>query len=151
VRARPARLLLVGDGPERGAIEADVRRRGLADRVAFLDEQDGIAGLLRGCAALLLPSDSESFGLVALEALASGVPVVGSAVGGIPEVVRDGVTGFLLAPDDVAGMAARVVELLDPDRRAPMARAARADAVARFSPGPAVDRYEAIYRRVVGR
>jgi N-acetyl-alpha-D-glucosaminyl L-malate synthase BshA len=147
---RPALLLLVGQGPERPAVEAELRRRGLFDRAVLLDDQDRVEELVRECAAFLLPSDTESFGLAALEALASGVPVVASAVGGLPEVVRDGETGFLFAPDDAAGMAARVVALLDPDLRAAVGTRARADAVERFRSAPAIDRYEAVYARVLG-
>jgi glycosyltransferase involved in cell wall biosynthesis len=146
---RPARLLLIGDGPDRPAAEAQIAALGLTDRVRLVGEQDDVSALLRGCAAFLLPSERESFGLAALEALASGVPVVASAVGGLPEVVLDGETGFLCAPDDLEGMAARVGALLDdPGLRRTLGAAARADAVARFRLEPTVDRYEALYRRL---
>lgn len=152
VAARPALLLLVGEGPDRPAIEEDLRRRGLLRRTALVGDQGRTEELLRECAVFLLPSVTESFGLAALEALASGVPVVASAVGGLPEVVRDGQTGFLCPPDDVGGMAARVLALLDaPERHRAMAAAARADAVQRFQAGPAIDRYEAIYERVLAQ
>ena len=148
---RPARLLLVGDGPDRPAVEDRLRSIGLADRAVLIGTVDDLPALVRECAVLHLPSESESFGLAALEALASGVPVVASAVGGLPEVVRDGETGFLVAVDDVAGMALRIGQILDhPDLRATLGRAARADALTRFRTGPAVDGYEALYRRVVG-
>lgn len=151
VARRPARLLLVGDGPERPDVEDRLRSLGLLDRTVLLGTVDDLPALVRECAVLHLPSESESFGLAALEALASGVPVVASDVGGLPEVVRDGETGFLVPPDDVAGMAARIGELLDaPGLRAAMGAAARRDALARFHTRPAVDRYEALYERVLG-
>lgn len=149
---RPARLLLIGDGPERPAVEARIAAHGLADRVRLLGRQDHFEALLRACAVFVLPSRTESFGLAALEALASGVPVVASAVGGLDEVVRPGVTGGLAAPDDTEGMVAAIAALLDdPARRAAMGAAARADVEARFVTGPMVERYEALYHRVVAR
>jgi N-acetyl-alpha-D-glucosaminyl L-malate synthase BshA len=149
---RPARLLLVGEGPERAAAEERIAQLGLGDRTVVLDNRDRVEDLLRECDVFLLPSETESFGLAALEALAAGVPVVASAVGGLPEVVRDGETGFLVPADDVAGMAARVALLLDaPERRAEMGRTARADVLARFRAAPMVDLYEALYARVMDR
>jgi N-acetyl-alpha-D-glucosaminyl L-malate synthase BshA len=143
--ARPCRLLLVGDGPERPRIEARVRQLGLQEHVRLVGSSAHFEALLRECAAFVLPSETESFGLAALEALACGVPVVASDVGGLPEVVRHGETGFLLAPDDVDGMAAAVLRALDD---ASLGARARADAVARFSPRPILDRYEALYLRL---
>lgn len=147
--SRPARLLLIGDGPERAAVEARIAAHGIGDRVRLLGRQDHFEALLRACAVFALPSQSESFGLAALEALASGVPVVASAVGGLGEVVRDGVTGRLAAPDDFDGLVDAIAGLLDdPQQRRAMGAAARADVEARFVAGPMVERYEALYRRV---
>lgn len=147
---RPARLRLVGDGPDRAAVEAEVARRGLGDRVQFVGEVAQVEPWVRGCAAFLLPSASESFGVAALEALAVGVPVVASAVGGLPEVVRDGVTGFLRPPDDAEGMADGLAALLgDPALWARMSRAARDDVAERFRPEPILARYEAVYAELV--
>jgi L-malate glycosyltransferase len=98
-----------------------------------------------------LPSASESFGLAALEALACGVPVVASAVGGIPEVIRHDQTGILCPVGDTQAMAAAVARLTDPATHQAFAQAARAEVVARFEVGPAVLAYEQIYRATVGR
>ena len=149
---RPARLRLVGDGPDRLAAETLARALGVAADVEFAGERDDLPALLSGATAFLLPSETESFGLAALEALAAGVPVVASRVGGLPEVVRDGEDGFLHAVGDVEAMAASAARLVDdPSLRARLGAAARARAVADFRAEPAVDHYEAVYRRVLGR
>ena len=150
--ARPARLLLVGDGPERPRIEAAIAARGLADDVQLLGERIDLPAVLRASDVFLLPSETESFGLAALEALACGVPVVASAVGGLPEVIPEGHVGFLRPVGDVGAMADAVTRLLDdPALCAQMGAAARRLVEARYRLDPAVDRYLAIYRRVLGR
>jgi N-acetyl-alpha-D-glucosaminyl L-malate synthase BshA len=147
---RPARLRLVGDGPAHDDVVALVRALELEADVELVGERGDLAALLAGAAAFLLPSESESFGLAALEALACGVPVVTSNVGGLPEVVADGEVGFLHDVGDVAAMAASLGRLLDdPALRARLGAAARARAETLFRVEPAVDRYEAIYRRVL--
>lgn len=152
VQTRPAVLVLVGDGPERASVEALVASLGLARRVAFLGERPDLGPLFSQADLFLLPSEQESFGLAALEALASGVPVVASRVGGLPEVIRDGTTGLLVPPHAPQAIAAAVLGLLeDEPRRAAMGRAAREDAAERFRPEPVVDRFEAIYREVAER
>jgi N-acetyl-alpha-D-glucosaminyl L-malate synthase BshA len=152
VRARrPARLRLVGAGPSRAGVFALVEALGLSADVELVGERGDLPALLADTAVFLLPSESESFGLAALEALACGVPVVASNVGGLPEVVTDGDVGFLHPAGDVAAMAASVARLLDdPQLRGRLGRAARARAETQFKLQPAVDRYEAIYRRVLG-
>ena len=152
VAERPARLLLIGDGPDRPRVEALLERRGLSHLTEMAGKLDHFEDRLRDCAVFLLPSSTESFGLAALEALASGVPVVASAVGGLPEVITDGQNGFLRATHDINGMAERVRFLLDnEDLRMKMGANARADVVARFSQAPMLDRYEAIYRELARR
>jgi N-acetyl-alpha-D-glucosaminyl L-malate synthase BshA len=147
----PSRLDLIGDGPERQQGEKLVASLGLRDHVRFLGERSDLVALLQQSDLFLLPSENESFGLAALEAMACGVPVVASDVGGVPGVVTDGKTGFLAAVGDVAGMAKHARRLLtdEPLRRRMSDEACRV-AETEFRLDPAVDRYEAIYRRVLG-
>ena len=146
-----AQLHLVGDGPERPRVEALVQSLGLAGDVKFFGESVEVAEVLQASDVFLLPSETESFGLGALEAMACGVPVVASSVGGLPEVVLDGETGFLAAVGDVEEMAKQVRRLLtDGNLHARMSRAARDRTEAHFQLEPAVERYQAAYRRVVG-
>ena len=142
----PSRLVMVGDGPDRGDAEEETRRLGLADRVHFLGKIDNVAALLASADMFLLPSSSESFGLSALEALASGVPVIGTNAGGVPEVVRNGETGILCPVGDVQGMARAALDILsDPARWQSMSDLGADDARARFSLDAIVTRYEHLY------
>lgn len=146
VRARvPCVLVMVGDGPDRGAAEEEARTLGVSADVRFLGKIDAVAPLLAAADVYVFPSESESFGLSALEALASGVPVVAARVGGLPDVVRDGVTGALLPLGDVEGMAEAVVRFLDPARWAIASKAAQEDAHSRFATADVVARYERLY------
>ena len=148
----PSTLVFVGDGPDRSAAEWLVRQKGLTSKVRFLGKQDQVHRLLPCADLLLLPSDLESFGLAALEAMACGVPAVCSRVGGLPEVIRDGVEGFLVPPRDVETMGKRALEILaDPDRQAAMGEAARARAQDRFCASKIIPRYEQLYRDVLGK
>lgn len=151
VRAQlPARLLMIGDGPERTVAEWMARERRIADRVIFLGKQNNVQELINCADCLLLPSEIESFGLVALEGMACGVPCVCSRVGGLPEVVRDGIDGFLVTAHDVEGMAARAVEILaDPAKREAMGRAGRERALRHFCSENIIPMYERLYHRVL--
>lgn len=143
----PSTLVMIGDGPDRPAAEEEARMLGVADSVSFLGKLDQIAPLLAAADLYLLPSQNESFGLSALEALASGVPVIGTNAGGLPEVVRDGETGVLCGVGDVAGMAAAALEILrDRKRWSQMSKLAAADARERFSRDAIVSKYESLYR-----
>lgn len=145
----PSRLLLVGDGPELGAALESARRLGVIQHVDALGEQDQILPLLSIADLFLLPSEQESFGLSALEAMACEVPVVASRVGGLHEVVEDGVTGFLHPPDDLDAMAASGVRLLsDAPLHRRFAQAGRQVVVERFCADRVVPMYEAFYRRL---
>lgn len=151
-RHLPAKLLLVGEGPDRQESHALAEKLGLLDHVVYLGIQDAVERLL-GCADLfLLPSSEESFGLAALEAMSCGTPVIGTSIGGIPEVVENGVDGYLFPVGDVDAMAAAAVELLQqPERMKKMRAAARAKAEARFRIETLVPEYEHYYEEVLGR
>ena len=146
----PARLVLVGDGPERSKAEGLARDGGFADRTSFLGNVAAIETILPLGKLLLLPSDAESFGLAALEAMACGVPVIGTAAGGLPEVVQDGVYGSLRPVGDVAGMAEAGLALLtNPRLWESFSRAARQRAVDAFPTDTIVARYRALYERTL--
>jgi len=149
-RRVPAKLLMVGDGPDMGEASRLARTLGLTDRVEFLGEQELVVPLLSASDVLLLPSSQESFGLAALEAMACEVPVVASRVGGLPEVVEDGVTGFLPPPADLDAMAQSVVLLLtDANTRRRMAEAARRSARAKYCESKIVPLYESCYEQTL--
>jgi N-acetyl-alpha-D-glucosaminyl L-malate synthase BshA len=153
VRQRmPCRLVLIGDGPERPKVEDLVAQLRLRDDVTFLGERVNVVETIQQARVFLLPSETESFGLAALEALSCGVPVVASRVGGLPEVVEEGESGFLVPVGDIDAMARAAVRLLEDDTlHARMSGSARTRAVERFRLLPMVDRYEAFYRRVLTR
>jgi L-malate glycosyltransferase len=149
-RAMPSVLVMVGDGPERVTAEKEAEALGVSDQTMFLGRLDAIAPLLAGADLFLLPTERESFGLSALEALACGVPVIGTRAGGLPEVVRDGVTGCLRDVGDVEAMSAAAVDILSsPEKWTAMSEAAAADARERFSQQDIVTRYENFYTRVL--
>jgi N-acetyl-alpha-D-glucosaminyl L-malate synthase BshA len=144
--AMPATLMMVGDGPDRTDAEEEARELGVDRDVRFLGRIELVAPLLASADLFLLPSETESFGLSALEALATGVPVVASSVGGLPEVIRDGETGVLRPVGDVDGMGESAIALLrDSQRWNTMSRAAAADARARFALDRILAQYEALY------
>ncbi|MGI8547432.1 MAG: N-acetyl-alpha-D-glucosaminyl L-malate synthase BshA [Gemmatimonadaceae bacterium] len=146
----PSILVMVGDGPERPAAEEEARALGVVNSVYFLGKIDAVAPLLADADLFLLPSQSESFGLSALEALASGVPVVASDAGGIPEVVINGVTGLLYPVGAVDQMAEGALSILcDPERKAAMSAAAALDSRERFSLDTIVSQYESLYRSAI--
>jgi len=147
----PATLLMVGDGPDREDAEREAREAGVSDDVRFLGRLDTVANLLQATDLFLLPSQTESFGLAALEAMACGAPVVTSQAGGLPEVVDDGVDGIMEPPGSVEAMARRATEVLrDPARHALMREAAVAKARL-FAADAVVPMYERLYAEVLGR
>jgi N-acetyl-alpha-D-glucosaminyl L-malate synthase BshA len=148
----PSVLVMVGDGPDRIEAEQEARHLGVEGSVLFLGKIEQVAPLLASADLFVLPTNSESFGLSALEALASGTPVIGANVGGLPEVVKNGVTGVLLGVGDVDAMAKAAIDLLtQPGRWDAMSRAAAADARARFNMDDIVGRYERLYEDAASR
>jgi N-acetyl-alpha-D-glucosaminyl L-malate synthase BshA len=145
-----ARLLMVGDGPDVAEASRLARALGVAADVEFLGEQDKVVQLLSASDVFLLPSVQESFGLAALEAMACEVPVVASRIGGLPEVIDHGVSGFLHAPDDLEGMAASALRLLtDEALHRSAAAASRRIAHEKYCDSKIVPRYEAYYGEVL--
>jgi N-acetyl-alpha-D-glucosaminyl L-malate synthase BshA len=149
-QAGPARLLMVGDGPDLVDCVELARTLGVAEDVQFLGEQDQVVPLLSVAHAFLLPSSQESFGLAALEAMACEVPPVASRIGGLPELIDDGVSGFLHDLDDLEGMARSAIRLLnDEPMHREMAEAARRQARDRFCDSKIVPVYEAYYAEIL--
>ena len=148
----PARLALIGDGPDRSTAEWLAHSLGVHDRVHFLGKQDSVSELLPLADLLLMPSELESFGLAALEAMACQTPAIATRVGGVPELITDGVDGLLLPVGDVDAMAAASVALLrDPERYLAMRKAARKTAQDRFCSTRILPRYVAFYESLLAR
>jgi L-malate glycosyltransferase len=149
-KQKKARLLMVGDGPDRPKAEWLAKTHGISDDVLFLGKQNDMIPVLSVADILLLPSELESFGLVALEAMACEVPVIATRVGGIPEVVQDGTDGFLYGVGDVSSMADGCLRILGDVRlRATMGRAAREHAKREYCASKIVLQYENLYRRTI--
>src|SRR5271154_5415623 len=151
VRAKmPAKLVLIGDGPDRGSAEFLVRKKKLQKDVLFLGKQDQVYEKLSLADLFLMPSQLESFGLAALEAMACEVPVIATNVGGVPEVVEHGVEGYLVEPEDVAGAARFAIEILSrADRGREMGKIARVNAKKKFCSNDVIPQYEDYYRHVL--
>jgi L-malate glycosyltransferase len=148
----PSRLIMIGDGPERSPAEWQVRRLGLLNKVYFLGKQDNVHEKLAISDLMLLPSQLESFGLAALEAMACEVPTVATNVGGLPEVIEDGKNGILANVGDVDAMAKRAIELLSDEKRLrEMGKLARFEAQSRFCSTKIIPQYEKFYQRVLER
>jgi L-malate glycosyltransferase len=146
----PAKLVMMGEGPERGAAEHIVRKKRLSKDVFFIGKQDHVQDKLSLGDLFLLPSDLESFGLAALEAMACEMPVVASNVGGLPEVVTHGVDGYLVPPRDVAMAAKYALEILTrSDRGRSMGQLARTNARSKYCANDVIPRYEAYYEQVL--
>jgi len=145
-RVPDARFLLVGDGTERVALERLARELGIAERVFFLGERRDVSFLLAGLDLFVLPSREEGMGIVLIEAMASGVPVLATATGGIVEVVEDTVSGFLVPPGDANALAESIISVLNAPRMADeMSKNARQRVAAMFSIDTMVRRTQEIY------
>jgi L-malate glycosyltransferase len=143
---------MVGDGSERTNAEHRARCLGIYDKCTFVGKQPRIVDYLSACDVLLLPSEQESFGLAALEAMACEVPVIASRVGGLPEVVTDGETGYLSPVGDVDKMAADATRLLTDDKlRREMGRRARESAISRYRTDVVIPQYIEFYEQIIGR
>jgi N-acetyl-alpha-D-glucosaminyl L-malate synthase BshA len=146
------RLVMVGDGSERTNAEHRARCLGIYDRCTFVGKQPRIVDYLSACDVLLLPSEQESFGLAALEAMACEVPVIASRVGGLPEVVTDGETGYLNPVGDIEEMAVDAVRLLsDQKLRREMGQRARESAISRYRTDVVIPQYIEFYEEVLAR
>jgi len=151
-KGAPAHLLMVGDGPDRGPAEILARDLGVQDHVSFLGKRDHVERLIPLAHVLLMPSELEAFGLAALEAMACGVPPIGTRAGGVPELITHGVDGFIEGVGDLDAQAARAVELLTDDGlHHRMAAAARHSAVSRFSTERIIPEYERYYGEICGQ
>jgi N-acetyl-alpha-D-glucosaminyl L-malate synthase BshA len=151
VRERPTQLVLVGDGPDRSAAEWLAHDLGIHSHVHFLGKQERVSELLALADLLLMPSELESFGLAALEAMACKVPSIATRVGGVPELIDDGVTGLLFPVGDVDAMAAAALSLLaNPSRLQAMREEARRTAQKRFCANLVVPQYVRFYEQVLG-
>jgi N-acetyl-alpha-D-glucosaminyl L-malate synthase BshA len=151
-RALPARLMLIGDGPDRSIAEHLAREHNIQDRIHFVGKQDNVNELLPLADLMLMPSEMESFGLAALEAMACGVPTIGTRVGGVPELIDDGNNGLLFEVGDIEAMSAAAITLLsDQARLETMARAGRKTAQDNFCTSRVIPLYENYYDRVIAR
>ncbi len=148
----PSRLVLIGDGPDRSECERLTRQLELFDKVKFLGKQDGLVEILSSSDLFLIPSQSESFGLAALEAMACGLPVISSSVGGLPELVRHNETGFIAEIGDVDRMAKYALELLTNDKKYKLfSENSRQRAVNKFDTKKVVPLYEEYYNKVLSK
>jgi len=151
-RELPARLLLIGEGPELRTAEEKAAELGVLDRISFLGQVEALERLLPVADITMLPSLHESFGLVALESMSCGTPVIATDVGGTGEFIQSGVNSFLCPPDDAVGMAEAALGLLrDPDSQRKMAAAARSRAEQDFSVDRVREMYLDLYRRVLAQ
>jgi len=151
-RQLPARLALIGDGPDRSTAEWLAHSLGIHDRIHFLGKQDRVSELLPLADLMLMPSEMESFGLAALEAMACETPAIATRVGGVPELITDGVDGLLFQVGDLDAMASGSVALLRaPDRHHEMSKAARKTAQDRFCSTRILPRYISFYESLLAR
>lgn len=146
----PSKLILVGDGPDRSECERLCRQLDLCDHIKFLGKQEGLIKILASSDVFLIPSQSESFGLAALEAMACGLPVVSSSVGGLPELVKHNETGFIAEIGDIDRMAKYVIALLSNEKKYLLfSKNARQRAIDKFDKSKIIPIYEEFYKSVL--
>ncbi|HLY71867.1 MAG TPA: glycosyltransferase, partial [Puia sp.] len=143
----PSKLLLVGDGPDRSAAEDLCRELNLSEDVRFVGKQEQMEEIIAVADLFLLPSEYESFGLAALEAMAAGVPVISTDVGGLPEINVDGITGFLSHVGDIENMSRNAITILESDATLQKFKASAAVHAKLFDIHRIVPQYEALYNR----
>lgn len=147
----PSKLILIGDGPDRFECEQLTRQLNISDKVKFLGKQEAIGDILNASDLFLLPSQSESFGLAALEAMSCGLPVIASSAGGIPELIKHNECGFISEIGDIERMAKYAVDLLTNDKKYELfSRNARKRAVEKFDKSIVIPMYENLYHKVLG-
>jgi N-acetyl-alpha-D-glucosaminyl L-malate synthase BshA len=148
----PSKLVLVGDGPDRSECERLCRQLELYDKVRFLGKQDGLVEILASSDLFLIPSQSESFGLAALEAMSCGLPVISSSVGGLPELVKHNETGYIAEIGDVSRMAKYSIELLSNEKKYKLfSESARQRAVDKFDKNKVIPLYEEYYKQTLSK
>ncbi len=148
----PTKLVLVGDGPDRSECERLTRDLNLQDDVKFLGKQDGLEQILNGADLFLMPSQSESFGLSALEAMSCGLPVISSSVGGLPELIRHNETGYIAEFGDVERMARYAIDLLKNEKKYKIfSKKSRKRAVDNFEESLILPEYEKYYEKVLNQ
>lgn len=144
----PSKLLLVGDGPERHMAEELCRELGIFDETRFVGKQQDMEEIYAIADLFLLPSEYESFGLAALEAMAAGAPVIATNTGGLPEIVTQGVNGYLSAVGDVANMGKDAIKILSNDKALQQFKEAAKTQASKFAINNIVPQYEALYKKV---
>ncbi len=150
IKEIPVKLVLVGDGPDRSECERLSRQLNLYEHVKFLGKQDGLVEILNCADLFLIPSQSESFGLSALEAMACGLPVVSSSVGGLPELIKHNETGYIAEIGDIDRMARYVIDLFTNERKYNLfSENSRTRAVEYFDKNKIIPQYEEYYKRIL--
>ncbi|HPF10180.1 MAG TPA: N-acetyl-alpha-D-glucosaminyl L-malate synthase BshA [Flavobacteriaceae bacterium] len=145
----PSKLIMVGEGPEKEPAEQLVLNKGIAEKVLFLGNSDEVDKILSFTDLFILPSEKESFGLAALEAMASGVPVISTNTGGLPEVNEHGVSGYLHDIGDVEGMAAHALSILSDAKRLEQFKRQAREVASKFQTQQIVPLYEAVYQKAL--
>jgi N-acetyl-alpha-D-glucosaminyl L-malate synthase BshA len=150
IKEVPTKLILVGDGPDRSECERLCRQLNLFEHVKFLGKQEGLVEILNSADIFLIPSQSESFGLAALEAMSCGKPVVSSSVGGLPELIKHNETGFIAEIGDIERMARYIIDLLTNEKKyEAFSKNSRDRALNKFDKSKVIPMYEEFYNHIL--